>query len=212
MIVFGFIYGIATGNVDAVTEALTENAESGVTIALGLIGVMSLWLGIMKVAEDSGLINKIAKAIRPVVGKLLPDVKDNDKGIGAAVMTFAVDLIGAPNAGTPLGITAMNEFQKVNKHKDVASDSMVMFIAIVCSSLTIVPITNIAILSSADGTNVTNIIGPTLLATAVSTIVAIIAVKLLGKLPRYRIENFIEKEEGAVTEMEEEMSPEEEGE
>ncbi len=111
MIAFGFIYGIATGNVDEVTNALTENAETGVSIALGLTGVMSLWLGIMKVAEDSGLINKIANFIRPLVGRLLPDIKDNDKAIGTAVMTFAVDLI-APNAGTPLGLTTMQEFQK----------------------------------------------------------------------------------------------------
>ena len=193
MIAFGFIYGIATGNVDEVTNALTENAETGVSIALGLTGVMSLWLGIMKVAEDSGLINKIANFIRPLVGRLLPDIKDNDKAIGTAVMTFAVDLIGAPNAGTPLGLTTMQEFQKINKHKDVASDAMVMFIAIVCSSLTLVPVTNIAILSSAGGTNVTNIIGPTLIATTVSTVVACISAKWLGKLPRYRIENYIDK-------------------
>lgn len=189
MMAFGFIYGWATGNIGEVTDALTSSAETGVTIALGLVGVMALWLGLMRIAEESGLVEKVANALRPITVKLFPEVAESNESIGAMIMTFAIDLVGAPNAGTPVGLLAMNELQKVNPHKKVASDSMVTFIAIVCSSLTIVPVTIIAMLSSAGGTNTTDIIGPVLIATTVSTITAVAASKLLAKLPKYQIEN-----------------------
>lgn len=189
MIAFGFIYGWATGNIGEVTEALTSSAETGVTIALGLIGVMALWLGLMKIAEESGLVAKVANVLRPITVKLFPEVAESNESIGAMIMTFAVDLVGSPNAGTPIGLLAMNELQKINPHKEVASDSMVTFIAIVCSSLTIVPVTIIAMLSAADGTDTTNIIGPVLIATTVSTVTAVVASKLLGRLRKFKVEN-----------------------
>lgn len=188
LIVIGFVVGAINGNIQEVTDAAIENAETAVNIALGLIGVMTLWLGIMKVAEDAGLVQKLANLIKPITTRLFPDVPADHPAMGAIIMNFAANILGLGNAATPLGLKAMQELQKLNDKKDTATDAMVMFLAINASSLTVIPATTIGILSAAGGTNPTNIIGPTLIATTTSTVVAIIAAKMLEKMPRYRIE------------------------
>ncbi len=188
LIVIGFVVGAINGNIQEVTDAAIENAETAVNIALGLIGVMTLWLGIMKVAEDAGLVQKLANLIKPITTRLFPDVPADHPAMGAIIMNFAANILGLGNAATPLGLKAMQELQKLNDKKDTATDAMVMFLAINTSSLTVIPATTIGILSAAGGTNPTNIIGPTLIATTTSTVVAIIAAKMLEKMPRYRIE------------------------
>lgn len=188
LLIIGFVVGAATGNLDAVTDAAIENAETGVSIALGLIGIMTLWLGIMKIAEDAGLVQKLANLIKPITTRLFPDVPADHPAIGAVVMNLAANILGLGNAATPLGLKAMQELQKINKKKDTATDAMVMFLAINTSSVTLVPASTIAILSAAGATNPTDIIGPTIIATTVSTVVAVIVTKIMQKLPRYQIE------------------------
>jgi len=188
LLIIGFVVGAINGNIQEVTDAAIQNAETAVEIALGLIGIMTLWLGIMKIAEDAGLVQKLANLIKPVTTKLFPDVPADHPAIGAIMMNLAANMLGLGNAATPLGLKAMQELQKLNRKKDTATDAMVMFLAINTSSVTLIPASTIAILSSAGGTNPTNIIGPTLIATTVSTAVAIIAAKMLQKMPRYRIE------------------------
>lgn len=187
LLIIGFVVGAFTGNLEAVTNAVIENAKTGVEISIGLIGTMALWLGIMKIAEDSGLVEKIAKVITPVLRKIFPDVPEGHPAMGAIVMNIAANMLGLGNAATPLGLKAMQELQTLNETEDTATDAMVMFLAINTSSVTLIPASTIAILVTAGDTNPTSIIGATLVATTISTTVAIIAATMLKKLPKYRL-------------------------
>lgn len=188
LLIIGFVVGALTGNVEEVTNAVIENAKTGVELALGLIGVMSLWLGIMKIAEDSGLVEKLAKALKPITTRLFPEVPADHPAMGAMVMNMAANILGLGNAATPLGLKAMQELQTLNDKKDTATDAMVMFLAINTSSVTLIPASTIAILAAAGAKNPTEIIGPTIIATTVSTIVAIIATKIFNKMPKYQMD------------------------
>ena len=185
----GIIVGAFTGRIEEVTKAAISNAEAAVAISLGLIGVMALWLGIMRIAEESGIIKSIGKALRFVTRPLFPEIPADHPAMGAIVMNFGANMLGLGNAATPLGIKAMKEMQKLNPKKDTATNSMVMFLAINTSSVTIIPATVIAIRASAGSANPTEIIGPSLITTSISTIAAIIAVKTLQRLPKYRMKS-----------------------
>lgn len=187
LIIIGFAVGAITGNLDQVTNAAIDSAKSAVELAIGLIGIMALWLGIMKIGEDSGLIRGIGRLLRPVMVLLFPDVPPDHPAMGAMVMNISANLLGLGNAATPFGLKAMEELQKLNKKKDTATNAMVTFLAINTSSVTLIPASTIAILSAAGAINPTEIIGPTIMATTISTIVAIILSKLLQDLPRYEV-------------------------
>lgn len=189
LLIIGFVVGAVTGNLDAVTNAVIDNAKTGVDISLGLIGVMTLWLGLMKIAEDSGLVEKLAKLLRPIMVRLFPDVPAEHPAMGAMIMNIAANMLGLGNAATPLGLKAMKELQKLSPDKETATDAMVTFLAINTSSVTLIPASTIAILAAAGASNPTEIIGPTLIATTVSTVVAIIASKTFQKFPKYQLKN-----------------------
>lgn len=187
LLIIGFVVGAVTGNVEAVTNAAIDNAKTGVELALGLIGVMTLWLGIMRIAEDSGLVEKLAKGLKPITTRLFPDVPADHPAMGAMVMNMAANILGLGNAATPLGLKAMQELQKLNEEKDTATDAMVMFLAINTSSITLIPASTIAIMKAAGATTPTEIIGPTIIATTVSTVVAVIATRIMGRMPKYQL-------------------------
>lgn len=187
LIIVGFSVGALTGNINNVTNAAIESAKSAVELALGLIGVMALWLGIMKIAEDSGLIKLISKALKPIMIFLFPDVPETHPAMGAMIMNISANILGLGNAATPFGLKAMEELQKLNKYKDTATNAMVTFLAINTSSVTLIPATTIAILAAAGAPNPTEIIGPTIISTTISTTAAIIAAKSLQRLPTYEI-------------------------
>lgn len=169
------------------TKGLFDAAKTSVNLALGLIGIMALWLGLMKIAEESGLVKLFANAVRPVMVRLFPDVPPDHPAMGAMVMNIAANMLGLGNAATPLGLKAMQELQSLNKIKDTATDAMAMFMALNTSSVTLIPATVIGIRAAADASNPAEIIGPVIVATGVSTTVAIIMIKLLHKLPRYQL-------------------------
>jgi len=187
-IVIGVIAAAATGNVSAITDASISYAETAVELSIGLIGVMALWLGLMRIAEESGLVSLLGKALKPVMIRLFPDIPPEHPAMGAMVMNMAANVFGLGNAATPLGIKAMKELQTLNEQKDTASDSMVMFLAINTSSVTLIASSVIAYRASAGSANPAEIIGPTIIATIASTAVAIIAAKLLQKLPAFKIQ------------------------
>lgn len=187
LIIVGFSVGALTGNINNVTNAAIESAKSAVELALGLIGVMALWLGIMKIAEDSGLIKLISKALKPIMIFLFPDVPETHPAMGAMIMNISANILGLGNAATPFGLKAMEELQRLNKYKDTATNAMVTFLAINTSSVTLIPATTIAILAAAGAPNPTEIIGPTIISTTISTTAAIIAAKSLQRLPTYEI-------------------------
>jgi spore maturation protein A len=186
MMAISVVAGIFTGNIEAVTEAAINMAKVAVEISIGLIGIMALWLGIMKIAEASGLIKIIARGLRPITVRLFPDVPEDHPAIGSIVLNMAANMLGLGNAATPLGLKAMEELQELNSQKDTATNSMVMFLAINTSSVQIiVPATVVALM----GATASQIFLTTILATLASTITAIVMVKLLEKMKRFSVEN-----------------------
>ncbi len=174
--------GIFNGKIDDVTQAAIDMAEVSVNIAIGLIGIMALWLGIMKIAEESGLIRIIARGLRPITLRLFPDVPADHPAIGSIVLNMSANMLGLGNAATPLGLKAMEELQELNEQKDTATNSMVMFLAINTSSVQLIlPATVVALM----GATASDIFITTILATLFSTIAAIAAVKVLEKMKRF---------------------------
>ena len=188
MIIIGIIVGTLTGNIEAVSTAAIEWAETAVELSLGLIGVMALWLGLMKIAEEAGIVRGMGLLVKPIMVRLFPEVPADHPAMGSIVANMAANFFGLGNAATPLGIKAMQELQDLNENKEEASNAMVMFLAINTSSVTLISSSTIAYRSAAGAANPADIIGPTIIATTVSTTVAIIACKLLEKLPKYKRE------------------------
>lgn len=187
---FGFIFisvvvGTITGRIDQVTEAAIAMSKTSVEIAIGLVGIMALWLGTMKIAEDSGLIQIIAKALRPITIRLFPDVPSDHPAIGSIVLNMAANMLGLGNAATPLGLKAMKELQELNNNKDTATDAMCTFLAINTSSVQIIlPATVVGLMGAAAN----QIFITTIIATGLSTVAAIVSVKVLAKMKRFKIE------------------------
>ena len=185
LILISVVVGTITGRIDQVTEAAISMSKTSVEIAIGLIGIMALWLGIMKIAEESGLINIIARLIRPITIKLFPDVPSDHPAIGSIVLNMAANILGLGNAATPLGLKAMKQLQSLNDQKDTATDAMCTFLAINTSSVQLIlPATVVALMGAAAN----QIFITTILATGFSTIAAIIAVKFLEKRKRFAIQ------------------------
>ncbi len=168
----------ATAPMDALGLAMIEAAKGSVTLAIGLVGVMALFLGLMKVAEAGGLLAIIAKTVRPLMVRLFPEVPADHPAMGAMIMNISANVLGLGNAATPFGIRAMQELDKLNPQKGTATNAMVMFLAINTSSVTLLPTGVIALRASAGSTDPAGILPTTLFATICSTTVAIIAVKL----------------------------------
>jgi len=184
MMLIAVVVGTVTGNIDAVTEAAISMAKTAVEIAIGLIGIMALWLGTMKIAEESGLIRIIAKALRPITIRLFPDVPEDHPAIGSIVLNMAANILGLGNAATPLGLKAMEELQELNPNKDTATNAMCTFLAINTSSVQLIlPATVVALMGAASN----QIFITTILATGLSTIAAIISVRTLEKMSRFKL-------------------------
>jgi spore maturation protein A len=188
MIIIGIMVGTLTGNIEAVSTAAIEWAETAVELSLGLIGVMALWLGLMKIAEEAGIVRGMGLLVKPIMVRLFPEVPADHPAMGSIVANMAANFFGLGNAATPLGIKAMQELQDLNENKEEASNAMVMFLAINTSSVTLISSSTIAYRSAAGAANPADIIAPTIVATVVSTTVAIVACKLLEKLPKYKRE------------------------
>jgi len=167
-----------TAPMQALGMAMIDSATSSVTLAIGLIGVMALFLGLMKVAEAGGLLVIIAKTIRPLMVRLFPDVPADHPAMGAMVLNLSANALGLGNAATPFGIRAMQELDTLNPHKGTASNAMVLFLAINTSSVTLLPTGVIALRAAAGSADPAAIVPTTLFATICSTTLAIIAAKI----------------------------------
>ena len=184
MMLIGVVVGAMTGNIDAVTQAAIDMAKVAVNLALGLIGIMALWLGIMKIAEESGLIRIIAKGLRPITIRLFPDVPEDHPAIGSIVLNMSANILGLGNAATPLGLKAMEELQELNPSKETATNAMAMFLALNTSSVQLIlPATVVALMGSFSS----QIFITTIVATTMSSIAAVVAVKFLEKRNRFSI-------------------------
>jgi spore maturation protein A len=171
----------------AITDAAFNFAKIAVMeIALPLVGIMAMWLGVMKIAEAAGIIRLLAAAIAPITRRLFPEVPTEHPAMGAIVLNIAANWLGLSNAATPFGLKAMEELQKLNPKKDTATNPMVMFLGINTASITLIPSTIIGLRVAMGSANPAEIIGTTIFAGACATTVAVIAVKILGKLRAFR--------------------------
>ncbi|WP_027630164.1 nucleoside recognition domain-containing protein [Ruminiclostridium cellobioparum] len=182
LMLIGFAVGIINGRIDQVTKAAMDSAQSAVTVCIGLLGVMCLWTGLMKVAEKSGLVTGISRFVRPVMTFLYPDIPRDHPALGAIVMNLVANFLGLGNAATPLGIKAMNELQSLNRDKKTATDSMCMFLVMNTAAIQLVPATIIALRTSEGSKKPAEIIVCIWIASVCATIMGIIAAKLLSKV------------------------------
>src|SRR5438270_5766495 len=178
LLVGAAIVGAVRGDVKAVGQGAFEGASQGVTLAIGLIGVMALWLGLLKIAERVGLVEKLSRAARPVFRPLFPAIPDGHPAISAMLLNIAANMMGLGNAATPFGIKAMEELETLNPTPGTATNAQALFLAINTASLQLVPTTVIALRASAHSTDPAGILLPTLAATACALTVAILVAKL----------------------------------
>lgn len=167
-----------------VTSGAINAAELAVKISIGLIGVMALWLGIMRVAEQAGMIKKLGLLVRPITKRLFPSIPEDHPAIGAMIMNISANMLGLSNAATPLGLKAMDELQKLNKDKDTASNDMITFLVINTSAITLIPASAIAIRATLGSANPQQIIVPAILAASCATIVGVTTVKLIQRFQK----------------------------
>jgi spore maturation protein SpmA/spore maturation protein SpmB len=163
---------------EALATGMIDTAADSVTLAIGLVGVMSLFLGLMKVAEVGGLLTIIARLLRPLMVRIFPDVPAEHPAMGAMILNFSANVMGLGNAATPFGIRAMQELDKLNAHKGTATNAMVLFLAVNTSSVTLLPTGVIALRAAAGSAEPAAILPTTLFATLISTTVAILSAKL----------------------------------
>jgi spore maturation protein A len=181
LLVAAAVAGALKGDVKAVGQGAFDGAAAGVTLALGLIGVMALWLGLLKIAERAGLVEKLARAARPVFRPLFPDVPDGHPALSAMLLNIAANMLGLGNAATPFGIKAMEELEKLNPVPGTATNAQALFLAINTASIQLVPTTVIALRVSSHSANPTEILLPTLAATFCALCVAIVSAKVLQR-------------------------------
>jgi spore maturation protein A len=167
---------------NAIADAALDFAKTGAEIALGLIGVLALFLGLLKIAEDAGIVYALVKLVRPILRPLFPEIPADHPALGMIALNLTATFFGLGNAATPFGIKAMEELQKLNPSKDTATNSMVMLLAINTAALQVVPpVLLLALL----GTQINTLIFPILTTTVLGLVVAIVAARLLGRLPGY---------------------------
>ncbi|HET7629219.1 MAG TPA: nucleoside recognition domain-containing protein [Bacillales bacterium] len=173
LLLFGFLFAAVNGNVEAVNEAVFKGAEKGVTVSFGLISILVFWLGLMKIAEKAGLLRRLADGCRPLAKRLFPEVPPDHPAMGYILSNMVANFFGLGNAATPMGIKAMEQLRELNGGSRSASRSMITLLALNTSSLTIIPTTVIAIRMNFGSDAPTEIVGPTIAATACSTLAAI---------------------------------------
>ena len=182
------LVGGFTGKLPEMTKGAFETAETAVMkIALPLVGVMAIWLGIMRLAERSGLVQVIARALRPLMRRLFPDVPPDHPAIGAMVMNMAANMLGLGNAATPLGLRAMSLLEKLNPNPGVATNAMCTFLAINTASIQLIPTTAIGLLAIAGSKNPTAIVPTAFLASCIAATSGVFVAKFLEKLPFFRV-------------------------
>jgi spore maturation protein SpmA len=179
LILLAVAVAVFTGSMDAVNTALFESAKTSVNLAIGLVGIMAFFLGLMKIAEDAGLLSLLSRALKPLMVRLFPDVPADHPAMGAMILNMAANIMGLANAATPFGIKAMQELDELNQEKGTATNAMCLFLAINTSAVTLLPTGVIGMRASVGSADPAGIFIPTLFATACSTTVAIVTAKFL---------------------------------
>lgn len=185
LILGGIFVALFNGSMETLTKASFDAAKTAVTLAISLVGAMALWLGLMKVAENAGLLSVIARKLKPVMTRLFPEVPGDHPAMSAMIMNMSSNILGLGNAATPFGIKAMQALESLNKHKGTATHAMCLFLAINTSSVTLLPLGAIAVRAGAGADDPAGILLPSILATACSTAVAVILAKLFAQRDPY---------------------------
>jgi spore maturation protein A len=178
------ITAVFKGTMPAVSNATFSAAGTAVELAIGLVGGMTLFLGLMRVAQDSGLVQLLARALRPIFRYLFPGVPKDHPALGAMAMNFGANILGLGDAATPFGIKAMEDLQSLNQDKETASDAMCMFVTLHSSSLQLIPVMVISLRAAAGSRNPSEIIVGTIFATLASMLVAVATSKLFARWQR----------------------------
>lgn len=178
----GIIIAGINGRIDTLTPVILETASKAVNLAIGLVAIMTFWLGIMKLIEKSGLLRIIVRLLEPLAKFLYPSVPLDHPAMSSILMNMSANILGMGSAATPLGIQAMKQLEELNPEKGTASPAMCTFLALNTSSLTLIPTTVIALRAAAGSVEPTRIVGPTILATFCSTIVAVTLDKMFRHL------------------------------
>lgn len=175
------------GRMQEALDSAFGGASKSTELAIGLVGIMTLWLGLMRLAEVSGLVQSLAMVLRPLLVRLFPEVPANHPAMGSMVLNLAANALGLTNAATPLGLRAMKDLESLNPRPGTATDAMCTFLALNTGSLQLLPISAIAVLTAAGSKSPTAIIGTTLLATTCSSLVGLGVIKLLARVPAFRL-------------------------
>lgn len=187
LIVVGFAVAAANGKIQVVTDAVMTSSQLAIETIIGYLGIIVLWLGIVKIAEEAGLIEVLARAMQPIFRRIFPSLPRDHPALGAILMNVSANLLGLGHAATPLGLKAMQELQSLNDgDPETATDAMVTFLALNTSSVTLIPAAVIAFRAKAGSANPTEIVGTTIMATFFSTTVALLADYFLRKLHKNR--------------------------
>jgi spore maturation protein SpmA len=190
LVVGGACTAALNGTMEPITKASADSAKSAVDLAIGLVGQMALWLGVMKVLEEAGMMRAVARVLAPVMRRLFPDVPEDHPAMGAMIMNLAANMMGLGNAATPFGLKAMMELNKLNAHPGVATNAMTLFLAINTSGVAVLPLGIVAVRASMGAQDVTGIILPSILATSCSTITAIIVCKIVERLHYFSVSRY----------------------
>jgi spore maturation protein A len=169
-------------------QAVLDAATTSVTICIGLIGFMALWLGLLNVAKDAGLVDAFTRLLQPLMRLVFPEVPDGHPAQGAMLMNLSANMLGLDNAATPMGLKAMRDLQTLNPVKDTATNSMAMFLAVNTSSITLIPFTIIGYRALKGSENPASPIAGTLLATLASTIAAVLITRWMSRWPRFQVD------------------------
>jgi len=184
LIIIGILVAAIKGQPEIITDTVIQSANLGVRYSFDLIGLMTFWLGIMRLGEAAGLVDILAKIIRPFTRVLFPSVPANHPAMGAILLNISANVLGLGNAATPFGLKAMQELQLLNKNSNEASDAMITFLAINTSCIVIVPATIIGVRVAAGSINPTEIVGTTLFATLIGMTIALTADKVFRLFTR----------------------------
>ncbi|MGM8214012.1 nucleoside recognition domain-containing protein [Bacillaceae bacterium W0354] len=189
MAAIGIIYAMFNGTIEDVNKAIFESANDSVFLVISLISILVFWLGLMKIAEEAGLLEKLAQLFKPIFTRIFPDIPADHPAMGYILSNFSANVFGLGNAATPLGLKAMKEMKKLNDDKPDASRSMITFLALNTSSVTIIPTTIIGIRMQYDSAAPTEIVTSTIMATLISTIGALLVDRYFYYRRKGRIEN-----------------------
>ncbi len=179
-IIVGIIYSLLTGKVEVINNEIIECTKTSLDLAVKIFPVMALWLGIMKIAEKSGLLKLLSTKLSPILGKIFPEIPKNHESLSLIASNIIANMAGLGSAATPFGLKAMSSLQELNKNKDVASRSMITFLVLNTSGVTIIPTTIISMRLMYGSVNPTEIVLPCILATSCSTLFGLLFDRFLA--------------------------------